>query len=396
VDENGNNLWLHWQAEQTTLRDLTSFVHLIDSRNRRVGQADKAPGDGTFRTPWWKPGERVAQIYTPTLSDPCAGGETVRVVAGWYEYLADGRRRPRTGAPGDTALAGALTLPWRSTPADQLTIPTPTGTPITGTLSLAGYGLEDEPFLGAPLTLDLYFSAEDATDSVTDSVRAATVREQLSLVLTASTGQTTTLWSGALAPGATWNPGELLCRRLHLDIPADLAPAGDFQLDLVSGAARAPIATLALQPSNRTFALPASPTLLPSGARLGDQVELAAYTTAPIDTSLAVTLAWHALARPSLDATAFVHLLDANGNIVAQSDQAPGRDRPTGQWVAGEYVLDTHLLALPPDLPAGDYSLAAGLYDPISGQRLPAISAGGQPYADNAVRFNTIPLPAPP
>ena len=385
VGEDGGDLWLHWQAEQTSPRDLTSFVHLIDSRNQRVGQADKVPGDGTFRTPWWKPGERVAQVYVPAISDPCAGGETVRVVAGWYEYLADGRRRPRVDATGDSALAGELTLPWRSTPADQLSIPTLADTPVTGTLSLRGYGIEGEAFLGAPLTLDLFFGG-DATSAHTP----------LDLVLTAATGQTSTLWSGVLAPGATWNAGELLCRRLHLDIPADLAPAGAFQLDLMAGDVRAPVGTLDLQPSNRRFELPTLPNMVESGAVLGDQVALAAYTTASIDTSLAVTLAWHALGRPAVDATAFVHLLDAGGQIVAQSDQVPGGDQPTSQWVTGEYVLDTHRLTLPPDLPASDYRLAVGLYDPVSGQRLPAVAANAQPYAENAVLLNAIHVPARP
>ena len=69
----------------------------------------------------------------------------------------------------------------------------------------------------------------------------------------------------------------------------------------------------------------------------------------------------------------FVHLLDAGGNIVAQSDGAPAGDSyPTGQWVAGEVVSDTvtfDLSALPP----GDYRLATGFYAPTEG--LPRLDA---------------------
>ena len=116
VAENGRDLLLYWQSEAHTFRDLTSFVHLLDSRNRRVGQVDRIPGDGYFRTPYWLPGERVIQQYTPEFLDACSGGEPVRVVTGWYQYLADGQRRPRLDAPGDVALAGAYTLPLNSGP----------------------------------------------------------------------------------------------------------------------------------------------------------------------------------------------------------------------------------------------------------------------------------------
>ncbi len=119
--ESGRDLYLYWQAEQRTIRDLTSFVHLLDARNRRVAQADVVPGDGTYWTPAWRPGERVIQHYVPELVEACGDGEPVRVVTGWYEYAADGQRRPRLDAPGDTALAGEMVLPLTSVSAGRVT-----------------------------------------------------------------------------------------------------------------------------------------------------------------------------------------------------------------------------------------------------------------------------------
>ena len=47
-------------------------------------------------------------------------------------------------------------------------------------------------------------------------------------------------------------------------------------------------------------------------------------------------------------------------------------------------MTDSYTLALPADLPAGEYQILAGLYDPVSGQRLPLVRAGevvGDAYA---------------
>ena len=87
--------------------------------------------------------------------------------------------------------------------------------------------------------------------------------------------------------------------------------------------------------------------------------------------SCAVPLLWRAEAETPTDYRVFVHLVDATGNIVAQSDAAPaGWTRPTTSWLPGEYVLDTHTLTLPATLPEGPLSLRVGLYDPDTGQRL--------------------------
>ena len=87
--------------------------------------------------------------------------------------------------------------------------------------------------------------------------------------------------------------------------------------------------------------------------------------------SCAVPLLWRAEAETPTDYRVFVHLVDATGNIVAQSDAAPADwTRPTTGWLLGEYVLDTHTLTLPATLPDGPLSLRVGLYDPDTGARL--------------------------
>ena len=117
------------------------------------------------------------------------------------------------------------------------------------------------------------------------------------------------------------------------------------------------------------------------GATFGDVIHLehtAIASTAQPGGVLPVILHWKAKQPVLEDYHVFIHLLDAKGNRVAQSDNQPALwTHPTSSWTPGELVEDRHALALPADLPAGDYTLFAGLYLPASGERLLATS--GEP-----------------
>jgi hypothetical protein len=61
--------------------------------------------------------------------------------------------------------------------------------------------------------------------------------------------------------------------------------------------------------------------------------------------------------------TIFVHLIDGNGLVRAQSDRAPWDGMfPTDRWAVGETVQDDYTLQLPADLAPGEYSLRVGIY----------------------------------
>jgi uncharacterized membrane protein len=81
---------------------------------------------------------------------------------------------------------------------------------------------------------------------------------------------------------------------------------------------------------------------------------------------------------PERDYTVFVHLLDRDGGRVAQGDGVPGYlgALPTTLWQPAVPVLDEHILDLPADLPAGQYSLLIGWYDLQTGLRLPSSQGG--------------------
>jgi len=118
--------------------------------------------------------------------------------------------------------------------------------------------------------------------------------------------------------------------------------------------------------------------------------DLAANELRPGD-DLRLTLYWSAENTPDVDAKVFLHLYDAQGEIVAQIDQRPFDDtRPPYTWLPGEQIVDLYQLPLPADLRPGTYELAIGLYDPVSGERLNVITTGSEKLPDNRIFLEQI------
>ena len=122
--------------------------------------------------------------------------------------------------------------------------------------------------------------------------------------------------------------------------------------------------------------------------RAGDSINLVRYSlvnrsVAPGD-DFRLTLHWRALAQPEANATVFVHLLDAQGTLRAQKDSPPlDGTRPAGVWNVGEWLEDLYTLSVPGDANPGPYKLEIGMYDPITGARLPLRDAAGSRLVDD-------------
>ncbi|HRQ36307.1 MAG TPA: hypothetical protein PLD25_00125 [Chloroflexota bacterium] len=113
------------------------------------------------------------------------------------------------------------------------------------------------------------------------------------------------------------------------------------------------------------FIVPATaPRLLTehsSDHRFGEQIRLVGWTVESGEEDTAVTLIWEALADIPQDYTAFVHLIGPDGAPAAQLDRQPG-GHPTSSWRPGEWVMDTFVIPLPPDLPAEALEIQTGFY----------------------------------
>ena len=98
---------------------------------------------------------------------------------------------------------------------------------------------------------------------------------------------------------------------------------------------------------------------------------------------------WQVQQPFSEDYFIYVHLLDAQGNTVAQRDAPPWQGRfPTTSWQPGSMVVDVNDLALPASLPPGDYTLEIGMFNPATNAR-PPLTINGQPL-DGEPRVGTI------
>ena len=100
--------------------------------------------------------------------------------------------------------------------------------------------------------------------------------------------------------------------------------------------------------------------------------DLSAATARPGDTLTLVT-AWR-LERPLPGAALFAHL-DGPAGRLAQADSlgAPGES-----WLAGDTLLQLHVIPLPGDAAPGTYLLTAGVYTQPDGTPLPLAGGGDQ------------------
>jgi hypothetical protein len=112
----------------------------------------------------------------------------------------------------------------------------------------------------------------------------------------------------------------------------------------------------------------------PAAAVYGDAIRLAGYDLSPVTLvpgeTAEIALYWQPLKRLDADYTTFVHLVDADGVKIAQSDHRPGGVHyPTSLWKPGEMLVDKHTLTLPAALGRPPYAIVVGLYDSAAGLR---------------------------
>ena len=109
------------------------------------------------------------------------------------------------------------------------------------------------------------------------------------------------------------------------------------------------------------------PTKVGTTRTFADEIELVGFQLSEHmlrpGSGLCVELNWQVIQAPSADYTAFVHLVDSQGRLVAQNDQQPqGGFAPTSVWTVGSAIADKHGLILSADLPPGEYIVRVGLY----------------------------------
>jgi hypothetical protein len=140
----------------------------------------------------------------------------------------------------------------------------------------------------------------------------------------------------------------------------------------------------------------------PIEARLGDVARILAVEVRPQAVHpgepIFLTVAWEPLRQTADPYNVYVHLVDAEGVLIAQRDTWPGLGRaPTTVWEPGTNFVDTYRVDVPETAYAPNQAIVrVGLYEPTSG-RLSVLGPGLEPLGDGveAGTFAVDPLPGP-
>jgi hypothetical protein len=265
-------------------------------------------------------------------------------------------------------------------------------------LELIGYNLPTGPFKpGESIDLTLLWrAAADLEDDYQMAIEAKG----------AAMGQRAAWTAPPLEgryPTRRWQADEVVRDPRTLSLPTSL-PGGDYMLSLVlldgqgNPIARQGLSTLSVDGREHVF-LMTKPPAQTQVATVGDFAVLIGYDLAGAvqgtrlqpGQNLDVALTWQAQATPDDNYVVFVQLLDAANQVLAQHDSQPGENTLiTTTWAPGEYVRDSHSLALPPDLQAGEYRIILGMYLPETGERLPVAAMNGNPLGDHLTLSQTL------
>jgi mannosyltransferase len=384
---------LFWEALQPLNEDYRVSLVLRDTQGQEWGRWDGRPTAYFYPTDRWRVGQVVFGRYDLALLPGSPPGDYGLYVGVYTEADPVGLDvLDPAGAPqGKRAVLGAVQLSVPAVTADQVEVSNPDRIELDDGLVLLGWELaQDQAQPGDRLRLGLIWAVE-AQPRGDDLVRLLVV-DAAEQTWEAGIFQPTNAWH----PTSIWLPGQAWRGQITFRLPIQAQP-GEARLMVQLLAADgtllgspAELGTIHVMPTDRVFT-PPQPQMLRQ-SNLDDRVTLVGAdvwsSTVPPGGTLRLTLYWQAMAEMDVPYTVFVHLLDAEGKVVAGHDAQP-RDgvRPTTSWVPGEYISDPHEMSIPPELPPGEYVLEVGMYDASAPgmPRLPVLGEEGQPATDRVI-----------
>jgi len=129
-------------------------------------------------------------------------------------------------------------------------------------------------------------------------------------------------------------------------------------------------------------------TCLPAQVNFADNIGLECYSTDKLEAE-GLILDWSVTTPPQQNYTVFIQLWQADRQVAGFDGPPFAGDLPTRFWRPQYDLIDRHAMDLT-SLPPGDYHLWVGLYNPQTGERLPASDASGTPLPNNAVDLGQI------
>jgi len=368
---------LVWEALGSVDRNYTAFVHLLDEEGERWGQADNWPGQGSYPTSCWHPGDVIVDRYKVKVH-PCLPPGRYRVQVGWYD-LTTGERL-RTPGGGLAARLGMVEVASaQDVDRGEVSPSSQADYWPSEEVHLFGFDVPETTLeVDRPFRVTLYWEA------------AKEVREALAILLQLKDSDDHALELASLKVGgredSPWLSDKVRCQTLRLRIGP--VPEGTYQLHLQ--AVEEPergvdIAKVQVVASARRYTPP--PISFPVKQDVGDAIRLLGCNVPRMPAgpggsvvvaaggTLHLTLYWQMLRPVETSFTVFTHLLDETGELRGQKDNIPVEGTyPTTEWVKGEVVEDSYQIAVATDAPPGSYQIEVGLYDAATGQRLSVTS----------------------
>ena len=272
-------------------------------------------------------------------------------------------------------------------------------------LHILGYQVDQEK-LESENEAHIILYLESPTDTIKSNSQFSVKTRVLSPTDSSTLAEWDVMWPTSVEP-ENWLPGEQISEQISLSPLPDLEP-GAYPLNIsLTGPDSPEFWPISLDNDfkrldriqvgyvvvGRDIDLDAVQI---REALYADQAKLLGFTASDFQPGEAfeLTLFWQATDPLEGDYVVFTHILDSNGQLVANHDSVPENGRyPTPSWLPGMTIPDSHLIQLPADLPSGEYQVRAGMYVPETGERLAVVTADGSIPLDNAVLLTQFSIP---
>lgn len=339
----------YWHAPQTPTQHLVVYGRLLSAAGDVVWQsAGQVPAGGLYPTNAWRAGEYVSDWHeVPVNTELPPGAYTLEV--GLFPPFAP------NDADGWVAVT-QIEQSWLGNPPVPKTLRA-----NFGGQWLLGYSAPETALPDSPVSVTLYWlrgMAEEVTAfKETRSLAAWPLGAVVPLTYQLRTPANGSEWALSVATGQPAQCGFLrgegpACRLPPIQLVGQSVPetAINFNDELVLRRVRLE-----------------TPAVAPGG-------------------EVRVQLEWQALRHMRNSYTVFVHVVGPDGQLYGQKDYWPVEGtRLTPDWQPGEVITDPYRVPLAADAPAGTYSVHIGLYLLETLERLPVLSAIGQPLDDKVV-----------
>lgn len=376
----GREAWLnlYWQLAGGMIEEnYSSVVYLRDATGNIVLQTGSLhPAD--FPTSDWVPSFYLQERLTLEVPSATPPGE-YDILAALYSPTA-GRNLDVFDAGGNSlgvaAEIGTLTVtrPRRPARIGDLEIGVSLDSRLADDVVLLGVNsLPASSEVGRSFALVTYWRASGEPEqdyqarliwlSGDDQVAAAAQHFPLVTGYSATQWSRRDVWKGIRL---MYVPGRLETGRYDVAmqlVEVDGEPIGEPVI----------LAQMEVSTPPRTFEMPE--ILVKADVEWENGIHLAGYDLPKQQVTqgngLDLVLYWHPEDELTTGLTVFVHLVDSEGNIVAQRDQIPSSGaRPTTGWAPGEFVADPYMLPIGPSVPLGEYRVRIGWYNNITGERI--------------------------